>query len=158
MPKILFVCLGNICRSPAAQVVFEDLLQPRNIADMVTVDSAGASVYHAGEPPCAAMQRAAQRRGLEMSHLRARQVHPSDFERFDYIYAMDRANLQDLLWMAPPEHHHKIELFLAYAPDLGPDVPDPYYGGRDQAERVLDIIEDGALALLEHLLKTEICP
>ncbi len=158
MPKILFVCLGNICRSPTAQAVFEDLLQPRNIADMVTVGSAGTSVYHAGEPPCDVMQRAAQRRGLEMSHLRARQVNPSDFERFDYIYVMDRANLQALLGMAPPEHHHKIALFLAYAPDLGPDVPDPYYGGRNQAERVFDIIEEGALALLEHLLKKEICP
>ena len=104
------------------------------------------------------MQRVIQQVGLDMSHLRARQVTPEDFQRFDYIYAMDRANLDDLLWMAPPEHHHKIKLFLEHAPDLGPDVPDPYYGGRNQAERVLDIIEEGALTILEHLLKTEVCP
>ncbi len=158
MPGILFVCLGNTCRSPSAQAVFEDLLIPRNIADMVVVDSAGTTDYHVGEPPCETMQQAARRRGIEMSHLRSRQVQPDDFERFDFIFAMDRANLDDLRWLAPPEHHHKIKLFLEYAPDLGPDVPDPYYGGRNQAERVMDIIEDGALALLEHLLKTEICP
>jgi protein-tyrosine phosphatase len=93
-----------------------------------------------------------------MSHIRARQITPEDFRRFDYIFAMDRANLDELLWMAPPEHHHKISLFLAQAPDLGPDVPDPYYGGHNQAERVMDIIEEGADALLTHLLKTEICP
>lgn len=158
MSGILFVCLGNICRSPSAQAVFEDLLIPRNIADMVTVDSAGTADYHVGKPPCETMQRAARQRGIEMSHLRSRQVQPEDFQRFDFIYAMDRANLDDLLWMAPPEQHHKIKLFLSHAPDLGPDVPDPYYGGRNQAEQVMDIIEDGALALLEHLLKTEICP
>jgi len=155
MPNILFICLGNVCRSPSAQAVFEDLLIPRNIADMVTVDSAGTTDYHAGKPPCQAMQRAARQRGIEMSHLRARQVQPEDFEQFDYLFAMDRSNRDDLLWMAPLEHRHKISLFLSQAPDLGPDVPDPYYGGHDQAERVMDIIEDGALALLEHLLKTE---
>jgi len=158
MPNILFVCLGNICRSPAAQAVFTDLLEIRNLQDDVLVDSAGTSSYHIGQPPCRIMQNAARSRGIDMSHLRARQVQPDDFERFDYIFAMDRSNLEDLLWMSPPEHQHKISLFLAHAPDLGPDVPDPYYGGRDQAERVLEIIEEGAQALLEHLLKTEICP
>jgi protein-tyrosine phosphatase len=158
MSQILFVCLGNICRSPSAQAIFEDLLEPRNIADMVMVDSAGTSDYHIGEPPCQTMQRAARVRGIDMSHMRSRQIRPEDFERFDHIYALDEANLSDLLRMAPPEHHHKIKLFLAYAPDLGPDVPDPYYGGHNQAERVLDIIEEGAEALLSHLLKTEICP
>jgi len=104
------------------------------------------------------MQRAARSRGIDMSHMRSRQIQPEDFQRFDYIYALDEANLDDLLQMSPPEHRHKIKLFLEYAPDLGPDVPDPYYGGHDQAERVMEIIEDGALALLENLLKTEICP
>jgi protein-tyrosine phosphatase len=158
MTKILFVCLGNICRSPAAQAVFEDLLAIRNLDTDVTVESAGTSDYHIGEPPCERMQRAARGRGIDMSHIRARQITPEDFRRFDYIFAMDRANLDELLWMAPPEHHHKISLFLAQAPDLGPDVPDPYYGGHNQAERVMDIIEEGADALLTHLLKTEICP
>ena len=158
MPKILFVCLGNICRSPSAQVVFEDLLAIRNLDADVMVDSAGTADYHIGKPPCETMQRVARRRGYDMSHLRARQVDYDDFQRFDYIFAMDRANLEDLLWMAPPEHHHKIRLFLEHAPDLGPDVPDPYYGGRRQAEHVMDVIEEGAEALLAHLLKTELCP
>ncbi len=158
MPNILFVCLGNICRSPTAQVVFEDLLATRNLDADVWVDSAGTADYHIGEPPCPLMLQVARRRGLEMAHLRARQIRPSDFERFDYIFAMDRVNLQDLLRLAPPEHHPKIHLFLAYAPDLGMDVPDPYYGGEKQAERVLDIIEEGAMALLTQLLRTEICP
>jgi len=158
MARILFVCLGNICRSPSAQIIFEDLLAIRNLSTDVEVDSAGTADYHVGKPPCETMQRAARRRGLKMDHLRARQVQPRDFERFDYIFAMDRANLDELLWMAPPEHHHKIRLFLEQAPDLGPDVPDPYYGGSNQAERVMDIIEEGADALLTHLLKTEICP
>ncbi len=158
MKRILFVCLGNICRSPTAQVVFEDLLAVRNLQEDVQVDSAGTADYHLGKPPCETMQRAVHRRGLDMSHLRARQVQPQDFETFDYIFAMDRANLQELLWMAPPHHHAKIHLFLEHAPDLGPDVPDPYYGGQDQAEQVVSIIEEGADALLSHLLQTEICP
>ena len=158
MPDILFVCLGNICRSPTAQTIFEDLLVPRNLEDDFYVDSAGTSDYHIGKPPCRHMQRAVAGLGLDMSHLRARQVTPADFQRFHHIYAMDRANLEELRWMAPPEHHHKIHLFLSHAPDLGPDVPDPYYGGGNQAQRVLEIIEEGALAILEHLLKTEVCP
>jgi protein-tyrosine phosphatase len=156
--RILFVCLGNICRSPTAQAVFEDLLATRSLDHEVEVDSAGTADYHIGEPPCPRMQRAARRRGIDMSHLRARQVRPEDFQRFDYIYAMDRANYQDLLWLAPPEHRHKVHLFLEHAPELGEDVPDPYYGGEDQAERVFDIIEEGANALLAHLLEVEICP
>ena len=158
MTKILFVCLNNICRSPSAQAIFEDLLTIRNLDADVLVDSAGTADYHAGKPPCETMQQVARERGIDMSHLRARQVQSADFAQFDYIFAMDRANLDNLRLLAPPEHHHKIKLFLEHAPELGPDVPDPYNGGRIQAERVMDIIEDGALALLEHLLKTEICP
>ena len=158
MTRILFVCLGNICRSPTAQTVFEDLLAVRNLDADVEVDSAGTADYHVGKPPCPQMQRAVRARGLDMSHLRARQVQPEDFQRFDYIFAMDRANLEDLRWMAPSEYHDKIRLFLEHAPELGPDVPDPYYGGVDQAERVLEIIEEGAEALLAHLLQSEICP
>ncbi len=158
MTRILFVCLGNICRSPTAQVVFEDLLRVRNLDSDVEVDSAGTSDYHIGEPPCPQMQVAARQRGYVMEHLRARQIQPEDFERFDYIYAMDRANLADLLWMAPAKHRAKIRLFLEHAPDLGEDVPDPYYGEGGGPDRVLDIIEEGAMALLNHLLQTELCP
>jgi len=156
MIKILFVCLDNVCQSPAAQAIFKDMLIPRNIADRVTVDSAGAAVHRAGEPPCDAMQQAARTLGLDISHLRSRQAQPEDFARFDHIFAMDRASRSALLAAAPPPHQHKIKLFLAYAPDLGPDVPPP--GDQAQAEQVMDIIEEGALSLLERLLKTEICP
>ncbi len=158
MPRILFVCLGNICRSPSAQVVFEDLLRIRNLDTDVVVDSAGTSDYHIGEPPCAPMQEAARQRGYEMAHLRARQIEPEDFARFDYIFAMDRANLTDLLGMAPPEHRSRVRLFLEHAPELGEDVPDPYYGEGGGPDQVLDIIEEGAMALLTHLLQTELCP
>jgi len=158
MLRILFVCLGNICRSPTAQVVFEEMLKFRNLDADVIVDSAGTSDYHIGEPPCALMQEAARRRGYEMGHLRARQVTNDDFTRFDYIFAMDQDNLADLLWMAPPEHHAKIKLFLEYAPELGKDVPDPYYGEGGGPDNVLDIIEEGATALLSHLLQTDLCP
>jgi protein-tyrosine phosphatase len=158
MTKILFVCLGNICRSPSAQAIFEDLLIPRNIADAVEVDSAGTASYHVGEPPCSIMQQAAHEIGIAMSHLRARQLVLADFDRFDYLYAMDRSNLRAMQRMAPPAHQHKLRLFLADAPELGPDVPDPYYGGLPQARHVLSIIEEGAMTVLQTLLEDEICP
>jgi len=158
MTKILFVCLGNICRSPSAQAIFEDLLIPRNLTDDVQVDSAGTADYHVGEPPCAIMQRVAAERGIEMGHLRARQLTLADFDHFDHLYAMDRSNLRTMQRMAPPRHQHKLKLFLSAAPELGPDVPDPYYGGIQQARQVMDIIEEGAEALLQELLKSDICP
>ena len=158
MTGVLFVCLGNICRSPTAEAVFRDLLAIRNLDADVLVDSAGTADYHVGEPPCPQMRRVARRRGIDMDHLRARRVRPEDFERFDYIYAMDLANYNELLRMAPDEHRHKVRLFLEHAPELGSDVPDPYYGGVHQAERVFDIIEAGADAILQHLLEEAICP
>lgn len=157
MAGILFVGRRDLCRSPAAQAVFEDLLRIRNLDADVTVDSAGVVGDHLGEPPCEAMRREGERRGLEMEHLRARQVTPEDVHRFDYIFAMDREVLRDLLGMAPPEPRAHIELFLAYAPELGEDVPDPYHAP-GLAASALDIIEEGAMALLTYLLQQEICP
>jgi protein-tyrosine phosphatase len=118
----------------------------------IEIDSAGTAGYHIGAPPDARSQQAARRRGYEMSALRARVVAPEDFQRFDLILAMDRENLAVLRRRAPHEHQNRIRLFLEFAPDLGAsEVPDPYYGGANGFEEVLDLVEDAARALLAHL-------
>jgi low molecular weight protein-tyrosine phosphatase len=150
--KVLFVCLGNICRSPTAEAVFRAIAarEARDLA--VDTDSAGTAGYHIGAPPDTRSQQAARRRGYEMSALRARVVAPEDFERFDLILAMDRQNLAVLRRRAPHEHQNRIRLFLEFAPELGAsEVPDPYYGGPNGFEEVLDLIEGAARALLAHL-------
>ncbi|MAF83523.1 MAG: low molecular weight protein-tyrosine-phosphatase [Gammaproteobacteria bacterium] len=152
--KVLFVCMGNICRSPLAEGHFRQLLTERAGHLGISVDSAGTYGYHAGSPPDPRAQEAASRRGLDISMLVARSVIESDFARFDYILAMDQDNLADLLEKADPAYHDRIRLFLDYSPaHAGLDVPDPYYGGKTGFERVLDLIEtaaDGLLAELEH--------
>ena len=150
--KVLFVCLGNICRSPTAEVVFRAIAAREAGEFEVDIDSAGTAGYHIGAPPDARSQQAARRRGYEMSALRARMVAPEDFERFDLILAMDRENLAVLRRRAPRESHNRIRLFLEFAPDLGTsEVPDPYYGGPNGFEEVLDLVEGAARALLTHL-------
>ncbi len=150
--KILFVCLGNICRSPSAEGVFRDKLAQHGLAGQVEVDSAGTHAYHVGSSPDARAQAAALRRGIDLSGLRGRQVSQGDFEYYDYILAMDRDNLANLEAMCPPEHLHKIHLFLKYAGGVGAsEVPDPYYGGGDGFERVLDMLDDASEGLLRVL-------
>ncbi|MGR3759928.1 low molecular weight protein-tyrosine-phosphatase [Roseobacteraceae bacterium NS-SX3] len=141
MPKrILFVCLGNICRSPAAEGVF------RSLCPEVETDSAGTAGYHAGEPPYAPMQAAARARGLEISDLRARQFCAKDFTRFDLIVAMDADNLADIEAQRPPASTTPVRLFTDYAPESGAShVPDPYYT-RD-FNGCLDLIEQAARGL-----------
>lgn len=150
--RVLFVCLGNICRSPTAEAVFR-VIAAREARDLgIDADSAGTAGYHVGSPPDARSQQAARRRGYDLSALRARVVAPEDFERFDLILAMDRDNLSVLRRRAPSEFHDRIRLFLEFAPELGTsEVPDPYYGGPNGFEEVLDLIEDAARALLSHL-------
>jgi len=150
--KVLFVCLGNICRSPTAEVVFR-AIAAREARDLeVAADSAGTAGYHIGAAPDLRSQQAARRRGYDMSGRRARVVAPEDFERFDLILAMDRENLAVLRRRAPRERHDRIRLFLEFAPDLGTsEVPDPYYGGPNGFEEVLDLVEGAARALLAHL-------
>jgi protein-tyrosine phosphatase len=150
--RVLFVCLGNICRSPTAEAVFR-AIAAREARDLeVDTDSAGTAGYHIGSAPDERSQQAARRRGYDMSKLRARVVVPEDFERFDLILAMDRANLSVLRRRAPRERHDRIRLFLEFAPDLETsEVPDPYYGGPNGFEEVLDLVEDAARALLAHL-------
>jgi protein-tyrosine phosphatase len=150
--RILFVCMGNICRSPAAEGVTRTLLARLGCAELAELDSAGTHDYHVGAPPDLRMQKAAALRGHDLADLRARQVSAADFAHFDLVLAMDRDNLQRLLERCPPEHRSKVRLFLEYAPDERVDeVPDPYYGGAAGFERVLDLVEAAARGLIEEL-------
>jgi protein-tyrosine phosphatase len=150
--KILFVCLGNICRSPTAEVVFRGIAA-REAPDLaLEIDSAGTAGYHVGAPPDTRTRQAALRRGYDMSALRARVVEPQDFRRFDLILAMDRQNLDALQQRAPAAARARIGLFLEFAPDSDvTEVPDPYYGGANGFEEVLDLVEAAARGLLQHL-------
>ena len=152
MIKILFVCMGNICRSPTAQGVFQRLIEQTGLNHEIKIDSAGTHAYHVGNPPDPRAQAVALRRGIDLSGQRARKVTRGDFEKFDYILAMDQDNLSALRMICPPEHCDKLRLFLDFAPDLKVgDVPDPYYGGPTGFEQVLDLVEIAAEGLLRHL-------
>jgi protein-tyrosine phosphatase len=151
--NVLFVCLGNICRSPTAEGVFTKLVKDCGVSHRFRIDSAGTHDYHIGKPPDQRAQQAALNRGIDLSALRARQVQVEDFEEFDSILAMDKENLEGLLYLGPKARHHKVELFLDYAPRLGiREVPDPYFGGSQGFERVLDMVEEAANGLLDSLL------
>ena len=150
--SVLFVCMGNICRSPTAEGVFRKLVTDAGLADRVVVDSAGTHAYHQGEPPDRRAREAALRRGVSLEGIRARRVDPGDFERFHYILAMDEDNRSLLSDAAGVEHRSKIRLFLEFAQAAAPrEVPDPYYGGAAGFERVLDLVEDASRGLLEDL-------
>jgi protein-tyrosine phosphatase len=150
--KILFVCLGNICRSPTAEIVFREIVA-REAPDLpIEIDSAGTAAYHVGAPPDSRTRQAALRRGYDMSALRARVVEPQDFGRFDLILAMDRQNFDTLRQRAPAAVHGRIRLFLEFAPESDTtEVPDPYYGGPNGFEEVLDLVEAAARGLLAHV-------
>jgi len=150
--RILFVCLGNICRSPTAEGVLRTLAAGEAPELALEVASAGTAAYHVGEPPDPRARQAAARRGYDLTALRARIVQPADFERFDLILAMDRENLGVLRRRAPAGAHERLRLFLEFAPEAGPeDVPDPYYGGPNGFEEVLDLVEAATRGLLAHL-------
>jgi protein-tyrosine phosphatase len=150
--KILLVCTGNICRSPTAEGVLRHMVERAGLADRVTIDSAGTHGYHVGEPPDVRSQAHALKRGYDLSALRASRVSMSDFERYDWILAMDRGHYQLLKRSCPPRHHAKLKLFLSFAPELGIDeVPDPYYGGPDGFDQVLDLIEAAARTVVSEL-------
>ena len=150
--RILFVCMGNICRSPTAEGVLRHVAALEAPELRLHVDSAGTHAYHLGEPPDPRAQRAAERRGISLAGLRARRVVEEDFSRFDLILAMDRLNVTVLQEHCPAEHHSRIKLFLDYAPQLGRhDVPDPYYGGSNGFELVLDLVEDASRGLVAQL-------
>ena len=156
MTRVLFVCLGNICRSPTAEAVVRDIARREARGLALELDSAGTHGYHAGDPPDERTVATARRRGIDMSGLRARVVETTDFERFDLVLAMDEAVYDQLRRVAPRRHADKIRLFLEFAPQLGRrDVPDPYYGGSAGFEDVLDLVEEGARGLLAALAARE---
>ena len=133
--RVLFVCMGNICRSPTAQGMFEALVEEAQLTGRIHIDSAGTHAYH-----------------VDLGRQRARRVDPADFESFDYVVAMDRSNLDDLHTICPDAHREKLCLLLDFARHLSQqDVPDPYYGGAQGFERVLDLVEEGARGLLEDI-------
>ena len=149
---ILFVCMGNICRSPTAQGVFAHMVAAAGLEDRIHVDSAATHAYHPGKPPDARSQEAASHRGYDLSDQRARVVRKRDFQDFDYILGMDRDNVRVLRRQCPTGHRDKLQLFLAYASDLDEDeVPDPYFGGSNGFEEVLDMVELAAGGLLDHI-------
>jgi protein-tyrosine phosphatase len=150
--NVLMVCLGNICRSPTAEAVLR-VIAAREAPELhIHIDSAGTADYHIGEPPDKRSQAAAMRRGYDMSALRARQFERGDFERFDLILAMDQANLADLQRSVPRAQRERVKLFLEFAPEAqAREVPDPYYGGPNGFEEVLDLVEAASRGLLKAL-------
>ena len=151
--RLLFVCLGNICRSPMAEGVFAHVATGAGYGERFTLDSAGTAGWHEGSPPDRRAQAAAAARGIDLSGLRARQVCKQDFIDFDMILAMDAANHEELLALSTKGSVHKVRLFLDDAPETGQrEVPDPYYGGDQGFEEVLDLVETGSRTLLARLI------
>jgi protein-tyrosine phosphatase len=154
--RVLFVCTGNICRSPTAEGVFRVAVDRQGLSDKIRADSAGTHDYHVGEPPDHRAITAAKRRGYDLSALRARQVEARDFQRFNWIMAMDRDHLRILHALRPKDFTGHLGLFLDFAPHVGVrEVPDPYYGGFEGFERVLDLTERASVELIA-VLRTEI--
>lgn len=151
--KILFVCLGNICRSPTAHAILEKKIAVENLEHRIVVDSAGTGDWHIGRPPDPRAQKIALRHNYDLSKLKARQVSFGDFYEFDYILAMDKQNLHDLKAMAPHDFNGSLELLLKYGSSKKNEVPDPYIGGEGGFEGVLTLIEDAVDDLFRHLTR-----
>jgi low molecular weight protein-tyrosine phosphatase len=157
--RILFVCTGNICRSPTAEGVFLKLVRDAGLQERILADSAGTHGYHVGEPPDGRTCEAATRRGYDLSTLRARKFERADFDEFDLVLAMDRDNHAHLARLVPPDAGHKLQMMMQYARRFRErEVPDPYYGGSRGFERVLDMLEDAARGLLEAILEKDRAP
>lgn len=149
---VLFICMGNICRSPTAEGVFRKVVTDAGLLERIHIESAGTHAYHVGHPPDRRAQAAANRRGIVLGNIRAKQVRDEDFEAFEYILAMDRDNLGELVARAPQAYSDRVHLFLEFAGAGGAlEVPDPYYGGPSGFERVLDLVEDASKGLLERI-------
>ena len=152
MVKVLFVCLGNICRSPTAEGVFRKYVMEAGLSESILIDSAGTHAYHIGEPPDRRAQETAARRGVDISSLRGRRASEADLDAFDYVLAMDRENLHNLLAISQDHHRERIKLFLEFAEELEEkEVPDPYYGGPRGFDQGMDMIEEAAAGLLADI-------
>lgn len=152
MVGILFVCMGNICRSPLAEGVFRKHAVAAGLADDVQIDSCGTISYHAGNEPDRRAQAVARQNGVDLSSLRARQLRPADYQDFDYLLAMDAENLRNMMDRAPDGFAGRAELFLAFAPELQTtEVPDPYYGGAEGFDHCYHLIDTASRNLIAHL-------
>lgn len=151
--KVLFVCMGNICRSPTAEGIFRQAVNEAGLADKISIDSAGTHAYHIGKQPDARAQSASRNRGIDLSNLRGRQVEPADFDTFDYVIAMDNSNHADLTQVADGNSDN-LFMLLDFSENFSEkEVPDPYYGGEQGFEHVLDLVEDASYGLLAHIQK-----
>ena len=149
--SVLFVCLGNICRSPSAEGVFRQVVKNAGLSDRVSIDSCGTGHWHVGKSPDARAQQAASRRGIDISALRARQLDNGDLNEFDYVLVMDRQNLADVRDLWRQTGGTEPQLFLSYGRSGVDEVPDPYYGGDQGFEQVLDLIQEASEGLLADL-------
>jgi protein-tyrosine phosphatase len=150
--RVLFVCMGNICRSPTAHGVFRSLVDNAGLSHGIEIDSAGTHAYHVGNSPDRRAVATAANRGIDLTDLEARRVEAEDFELFDYVIAMDQDNFLSLSEICPDEHIEKIHLFMDFAPQMRTrEVPDPYYGGKAGFERVFDLVDAASEALLEDI-------
>ena len=151
--RVMFVCMGNICRSPTAHGVFRQMVAKASHSDAICIESSGTHAYHIGQPPDSRAQEVARGCGIDLSDLRAQKINKEDFRRFDYIVAMDGNNISVLKALCPPLYQNRIHLLLDFAKTIDKkEVPDPYYGGADGFERVLDLIEHGAQGLLQTII------
>ena len=152
MFRVLFVCTGNICRSPTAEGVFRHMVESRGLSDRIEVDSAGVGSWHVGDPPDARSAETALARGINISDQRARTVRPCDFQEFDLLMAMDTGHHTAMSRACPPDLQTRVRMFMDYAPEAEvADVPDPYYGSGDGFTRVFDMIQLGAKGLLDEI-------
>lgn len=156
--KVLFVCMGNICRSPTAEGVFRHKVNLASMDDLIYIDSAGTHAYHIGEPPDTRAQKAALRRSIDLSNQRARRVSSDDIQEFDYVIAMDHDNKADLLSICPEGFEDRIHLFLEFSDSNHSEVPDPYYGQGRGFEIVLNLAEEAAQGLLSHIQANSLSP
>ena len=157
--KILMVCLGNICRSPTAEVAFRHEVAKRKLEHLFDIDSAGTGTWHIGEKPDSRARAAAAKRDMDLESLQARTVRPEDFHHFDYIFAMDTQNLSDLKAMQPTSSKSNIQLFLTWPDKAGgqngyQEVPDPFYSNEDEFELVLDLVVAASADILDHIVDT----
>lgn len=154
MPSVVFVCLGNICRSPSAEGVFQALVDAAGLTEKISVDSAGTGGWHVGDPPDARARRIAKEFGYDLSAQRARQFQITDFDKFDYVIAMDQSNFENLQRLAHGEFSGELGLMLDYAGRIGEEVPDPYYGEIEDYRHVFDLLKPAAEGLLAHIRET----